>query len=58
MVGKFDATSVTRGGSDWIVCAEVEGASARDANREVLNQLRRVERFFEYVSEGTRSAGR
>ena len=44
LVGRFGATSVTRDGSDWIVRAEVEGASARDANRELLSELRRLER--------------
>ena len=74
LVGKFGATSVTRDGSDWIVRAEVESASARDANRELLSELRRVERktrlraewtaggsverFFDYVPKGTRPAGR
>ena len=43
LVAKLGATSVTRDGSDWIVCAEVESASARDANRELLSELRRVE---------------
>ena len=71
---KFGATSVTRDGTDWIVRAEVESASARDANRELLSELRRVERktrlraewtaggsverFFDYVPKGTRPAGR
>ena len=32
LVGKFGARSVTRDGSDWIVRAEVESASARAAN--------------------------
>ena len=32
LVGKFAARSVTRDGSDWIVRAEVESASARAAN--------------------------
>jgi len=74
LVGKFAARSVTRDGSDWIVYAEVESASARDANRELLSELRRVERktrlraqwtaggsverFFDYVAKGTRPAGR
>ena len=68
------ATSVTRDGSDWIVRAEVESATARDANRELLSELRRVERqnrlraewtaggsverFFDYVAKGTRPAAR
>ena len=70
LVAKLGATSVTRDGGDWIVRAEVESASARDANRELLSQLRRierktrlraewtaggvVERFFDYVAKGTR----
>ena len=74
LVGKFAARSVTRDGSDWIVRAEVDSASARDANRELLSELRRVERktrlraewtaggsveqFFDYVAKGTRPAGR
>jgi hypothetical protein len=74
LVGKFGATSVARDGSDWIVRAEVESASARDANRELLSELRRVERktrlraewtaggsierFFDYVPKGTRPADR
>ncbi len=74
LVGKFGATSVTRDDNDWIVRAEVERASARDANRELLSEIRRVERkttlraewtaggsverFFDYVSKGTRPAGR
>jgi hypothetical protein len=74
LVAKFGATSVARDGSDWIVRAEVESASARDANRELLSELRRVERktrlraewtaggsverFFDYVAKGTRPAGR
>ncbi len=44
LVAKFGATSVTHDGSDWIERAEVESASARDANRELLRELRRVER--------------
>ena len=74
LVGKFGATSVTRDDNDWIVRAEVERAGARDANRELLSEIRRVERktrlraewtasgsverFFDYVSKGTRPAGR
>lgn len=74
LVGKFAARSVTRDASDWIVRAEVDSASARDANRELLSELRRVERktrlraewtaggsverFFDYVPKGTRLAGR
>ncbi len=74
LVGKFGARSVTRDGSDWIVRAEVESTSAREANRELLSELRRVERktrlraewtargsverFFDYVPKGTRPAGR
>ena len=74
LVATFGATSVRRDDSDWIVRAEVESASARDANRELLSELRRVERktrlraewtaggsverFFDYVPKGTRPAGR
>ena len=43
LVGKFGATSVTRDGNDWFVRAEVDSASARDANRELLSELRRVD---------------
>ncbi len=73
-MAKFGATSVPRDGSDWIVRAEIESASARDANRELLSERRRVERktrlraqwtaggsverFFDYVAKGTRPAGR
>jgi hypothetical protein len=72
LVATFGATSVTRDGGNWIVRAEIEGASARDANRELLTELRRVERktklraewmsggsverFFDYVPKGTRPA--
>ena len=38
LVGKFAARSVTRDASDWIVRAEVDSASARDANRELLSE--------------------
>ena len=74
LVAKLGATSVTRNGRDRIVRAEVESRSARDANRELLSELRRVERktrlraewtaggsverFFDYVAKGTRPAGR
>jgi hypothetical protein len=74
LVAKLGAKSVTRDGGDWIVRAQVESASARDANRELLTELRRVERktrlraewtsgglverFFDYVAKGTRPAGR
>jgi hypothetical protein len=34
LVAKLGATSVARDGRDWIVRAEFESASARDANRE------------------------
>ena len=44
LVATFGTTSVTRDGTDWVVRAEVDGASARDANRELLSELRRVER--------------
>ena len=68
LVGKFGARSVTRDGSYWILRVEVESASARDANRELLSELRRVERktrlraewttggsverFFDYAARG------
>ena len=74
LVGKFAARSVTRDGSDWIVRAEVQSASARDANRQLLSELGRVERktrlraqwtvggsverFFDYVAKGARPDGR
>jgi hypothetical protein len=74
LVAKLGAASVTRDGEDWIVRTEIEGASARDANRELLSELRRVERktrlraewsvggsverFFDYVPKGIRPAGR
>jgi hypothetical protein len=74
LVARLGATSVTRDASDRIVRAEVESASARDANRELLSELRRVERqnrlraewtaggsverFFDYVAKGTRPAAR
>ena len=74
LVAKLGATSVARDGRDWIVRAEFESASARDANRELLSELRRVERrtrlraewtaggsverFFDYVPKGTQPAGR
>ena len=74
LIARLGATPVTRDGSDWIVRAEVESESARDANRELLSELRRVERktrlraewtaggsverFFDYVPKGTRPSGR
>jgi hypothetical protein len=74
LVATFGAAAVTRDGGDWIVRAEVEGTSARDQNRELLTELRRVERktrlraewtagglierFFDYVPKGTRPVGR
>ncbi len=74
LIAKLGATSGTGDGTDWSIRAEVESASARDANRELLSELRRVERktrlraqwtaggsierFFDYVSKGTRPAGR
>jgi hypothetical protein len=73
LVAKFGAPAVRRDGSDWVVRAEVESASARDANRELLSGLRRVERktrlraewtrgsvverFFDYVPKGVRPTG-
>jgi len=38
LVATFSATSVTRDSTEWIVCAEVESPSARDANRELLSE--------------------
>jgi len=74
LVAKLGAASVTRDGNDWFVRAAVDSARARDANRELLSELRRVERktrlraewtaggsverFFDYVPKGTRPAGR
>jgi len=74
LIARFGADAITRDGTDWIVRAEVESASARDANRELLSELRRVERktrlraewtaggsverFFDYVPKGTRPAAR
>jgi len=74
LVTRLGAAAVTRDGSDWIISADVDGANARDANRELLTELRRVERktrlraewkagdsverFFDYVSKGRRPAGR
>ena len=71
LVRKFGATSVARDGNDWFVRAAVDSASARDANRELLGELRRVERktrlraewtaggsverFFDYVSNRDQS---
>ena len=71
---KSKSAAATRDGSDWIERAEVESASARYANRELLSELRRVERktrlraewtargsierFFDYVPKGTRPAVR
>jgi hypothetical protein len=68
LVAKFGATSATRDGGDWIVRAEVDSASAPHANRELLSELRRVERktrlraewttggsverFFDYAARG------
>ena len=56
LVATFGATSVTRDGTDWIVRTEVEGASARDANRELLGELRRVERKPGSAPNGRRAA--
>jgi hypothetical protein len=74
LVGKFGARSVARDGNDRFVRAVVDIANARDANRELFSELRRVERktrlraewteggsverFFDYVPKGTRPAGR
>ncbi len=53
LVATFGTASVTRDGTDWIVRAEVDGASARDANRELLSELRRVERKTRLRAEWT-----
>ena len=53
LVGKFGATSVMRDGNDWFVRAAVDSASARDANRELLSELRRVERKTRLRAEWT-----
>jgi hypothetical protein len=74
LVARLGATSVMRDGNDWFVRAAVNSASARDANRELLSELRRVgrktrlraewtaggsvERFFDYVPKGMRPSGR
>jgi hypothetical protein len=74
LVDKLGAASVRRDGDDWIVRTEIDGTSARDANRELLTELRRVERmtrlrsewthaglterFFDYVPKSTRPAVR
>jgi hypothetical protein len=56
LVGKFGATSVTRDGNDWFVRAAVDSAGARDANRELLSELRRVERKTRGARRGTLSS--
>ena len=53
LVGKFGATSVAREVNDWIVLAAVDSVSARDANRELLSELRRVERKTRLRAEWT-----
>jgi hypothetical protein len=68
----FPSGTVTRaaGRQEFVVDAELEGSSARDLNRALLSELRRVEkrtrlrsewtwkdmteRFFDYVPKGTR----
>jgi hypothetical protein len=69
LTDKFGAASIGRDGDDWIVGAAIEGKTAREANRTLLAQLRRVERktrlraewthaglterFFDYVPKGS-----
>ena len=72
LVERFGTKSVQREGDDWIVRADVDGADARSANRDLLTELRRVEkktrlraewtsgniveRFFDYVPKSTGTA--
>ena len=72
LVERFGTKSVQREGDDWIVRADVDGADARSANRELLTELRRVEkktrlraewtsgkiveRFFDYVPKSKGTA--
>ncbi len=74
LVERFGERAVSRAGDEWTVRAEVEAVGAREANRTLLTELRRierktrlraewtsrgrVERFFDYVPKGTREAGR
>jgi hypothetical protein len=69
LADRLGAESVRREGDDWIVRGKVEGRTAREANRTLLAQLRRIERktrlraewtygglterFFDYVPKGT-----
>ena len=69
LVDRLGAESVRREGDDWIVCGEIEGRTAREANRTLFAQLRRIERktrlraewtygglterFFDYAPKGT-----
>ncbi len=69
LVDKLGAASTSRDGDDWIVRAAIDGKSAREANRTLFAQLRRVERkthvraewthaglterFFDYVPKGS-----
>jgi hypothetical protein len=64
--------SITRAEEGFLIEAELRGASARELNRNLLSALRQVERktrvgaewtsrgtterFFDYVSKGTRGA--
>jgi hypothetical protein len=66
---KFGAPSISRDGDDRIVRTAIEGKTAREANRTLLAQQRRVERktrfraewthagqterFFDYVPKGS-----
>ena len=45
--------SISRDGDDWVVRATIDGKSAREANRTLLAQLRRVERKTRLRSEWT-----
>jgi hypothetical protein len=44
LADKLGAESVRREGNDWIVRGKVDGRSAREANRTLVAQLRRIER--------------
>jgi hypothetical protein len=71
--GALYGCSIEPTGEGFRIEGVVGGASAREANRELLSALRRikrkttlrsewtsgevVERFFDYTSRGTRSAG-
>lgn len=73
VLGQFVGDAVTATPEGFHVDGWVEGADARELNRELLSALRRVERrtrlraewtaggvtrrFFDYVPKGTRPAG-